>query len=69
MNEPTGAEYYERIAYTSLPDEPSRCVVCNGASYVRRGDLVPGQFGFGELIACPRWRSDAKRCVQAMGAR
>jgi hypothetical protein len=32
------------------------------AGVVRRGELVPGQPGFGMPVQCPRWNSDTKRC-------
>ena len=61
--------YYERIALPAAMWPLSSCSTCNGATVVRHGELTPGRPGFGTYQACPRWRSDAKRCVwrDAMG--
>lgn len=37
------------------PEDAKNCPRCNGATFVRNGELVPGQFGFGLPLRCPRW--------------
>ncbi len=61
MNDPTGPEYYSAIAHKPRPEDERHCPVCNGAGYVRHGELAPNQFGFGMTVICPKWRRKRKR--------
>lgn len=61
--------YFNLSEHNARPEDERNCPACNGATYVRHGELTPGRHGFGAFMACPQWRSDAKRCVRvdAMG--
>lgn len=63
MIERTGPEYYTAIAYTPREEDAKNCAKCNGAGYVRRAELVPGQIGFGAFMFCPNWNGEQRRCV------
>lgn len=56
-------EFYAKIAYPDNPRDAKRCAVCLGAKYVRHGELVPGQAGFGAKIVCPNYSTEQRRCV------
>ena len=55
--------YFNLSEHNARPEDDAFCPTCNGATVVRHGELTPGRPGFGTYQACPRWRSDAKRCV------
>lgn len=58
-------QYYAHLrSRDKRPEDERNCPACNGAGYVRHGELSPGRPGFGMFATCPRWRSDAQRCVR-----